>query len=320
LTACSVTTTLRSSMTVIGPRPFSADTIIFFYKATRSEGGQENERWVFVYFLSFYWQLFFNPAAPVLYWRPSSFQGWRGGHLQLECNAEKHHSLLTQGNILIWGSNLCNHPPRLKQFWNFWIAWRTPSAKHRQHLWSLRMTWHVTITSITSLPQHSQLVIRYSWMLPTFTQHALQRSYRIISSVPSQLFIQLDCMPITCDSHPLCCTSTLSSMLSSSCWSQKIQSDDKFAHHLHQLWLEVNNIMRWSLFQIAGSGLGSWSSWWTGRAMGMRRTLGWEMWHQCTVTNFPVLSWSPWCTSSHSYDSLCQHELPCWFTNTMILP
>jgi len=64
-------------------------------------------------------------------------------------------------------------------------------------------------------------------------------------------------------------------MLSSSCQSQTIRSDNKFTHHLHQLWLEVNNIMRWSLFWIAGSGLGSWSSWWTGRAMGTKRTPGW---------------------------------------------
>ena len=93
--------------------------------------------------------------------------------------------------------------------------------------------------------QHSWLVIRYSWMLPTFTQHAPQRSYHIVSSVPSQLFIQLDCMAIACDSHPLCHASTLSSMFSSSCQSQKIQLDDKFTHHLHQLWLEANSIMRW---------------------------------------------------------------------------
>jgi len=112
-------------------------------------------------------------------------------------------------------------------------------------------------------------------MLLTFAQHAPWRSYHIISLVPSQSFIQSDHMPISCDSHPLCHASTLSSMLSSSCQSQTIQLDDEFTHHLHQLWLEVNNIMRWSPFWIADSGLGSWSSWWTGRAMGMRRTPGW---------------------------------------------
>jgi len=37
------------------------------------------------------------------------------------------------------------------------------------------------------------------------------------------------------------------------------------------------------------------------------------------MTDFTVLSCPPWCTLSHSCDSLCQHELPCWFTNTMIL-
>jgi len=92
-------------------------------------------------------------------------------------------------DILTWGSNLHNRPPRLKQFWNLQITWRTPSVKHRQHLQSPRMTWHVTITSVTCLPQHLWLVIRYSWMLPTFTQHAPQRSYHIVFLVPSQLFI-----------------------------------------------------------------------------------------------------------------------------------
>jgi len=160
-------------------------------------------------------------------------------------------------------------------------------------LQSPRMTWHITITSIAHLPQYSQLVIRYSWMLPTFTQHAPQRNYCIASLVPSQLFIQLDHMPIACNSNPLCHASTLSSMLSSSYQSQKIQSDNKFTHHLHQLWLEVNNIMRWSLFWLAGSGLWVWGE-----------LLGEQTWCQCTVTDFTVLLQSPWCTLSHLCDSL----------------
>jgi len=33
-------------MMVIGPRPFSTDMIICFYKATRSEGGQEKHLYI----------------------------------------------------------------------------------------------------------------------------------------------------------------------------------------------------------------------------------------------------------------------------------
>jgi len=44
------------------------------------------------------------------------------------------HSLSTQGNILVWGLNLCDSPLKSKQCQNSQITWRTPSVKHNAAL------------------------------------------------------------------------------------------------------------------------------------------------------------------------------------------
>jgi len=123
---------------------------------------------------------------------------------------------------------------------------------------------------------------------------------------------QSDHMPIACDSPVPCHASTRSSMSSSPCLSQRIQSGDECGPHQHPLWLGVNNTMRWSLFWIVGWRLEGYSSWSIGRLWVWGELLG--EWTQCeyTMTDFTVLLQSSRCTSSHSCDSLQQHELPSW--------
>jgi len=199
-------------------------------------------------------------------------------------------------------------------FGNLRIAWRPPSASYGKHLTSPRMIWHNTYNSVTAGPTVADgWLRRYSWMRPTIfstNKHAPQRSYCIVS-VPSQLLMSSWMHAIVCGLPTLYVgIPPCFHVCQAHGWSQKIQSGNKFAHHLTLTGMEENPIMRWSIIrEDLASGLRERRSWWTGRARGMRRTPGW----QWTRVNAPVIDFTFYRThlvhSSHLGDSLCHMTL-----------
>jgi len=125
-------------------------------------------------------------------WAWNAAYGWVCAIQQIMSTppCDTHHSL---SNNRVTSSHWVQTCAIAHQGWSsfseFWNRWRTPSAKHRAYtLQSPGWYGKQYVYHVTCLPQHLQAGDKVFRMLPLHTT-CPQRSYCIVSFVPSQLFI-----------------------------------------------------------------------------------------------------------------------------------
>ena len=183
-----------------------------------------------------------------------------------------------------WVLNLCNSPLKLKQYWNLQIAWRTPLAKHMQHLQSPRMiAGNKVFLDASDIHTTHPSKLSHCFLGPFVVIQPTRLHAYCLWLPPSMLHIH----PVF---HVVKLTPALEDLIR--WWVQC------------PLWLGVNSTTRWSLSWIAGWRLEGWSSQSARRFMGMRKTHGWVYhdWfcssiaitqvHLVTFVQFTLTAWT----------------------------